>query len=678
MKNYINKVLLLGGCVLALSSCDDNSWNDKLDGFEEPRPTDVQTIEYTLTANDYKTLASNSVNKALAGDDNAKALSAVGTQGYFTDVITPQAYIPALLKDPKFPYFTLSDGSAIKVTYKIATDLPQEVTDLAAAAKYTVSEADYQSVWGSDTDFANAFAPSHTASRSLPGILKTALPDAQAGDYVIVNYNTAAQDPNFGSSETPEFKLSSVLGSLTNMTKGDEITVNGYVAALSTQGPVVTDATGSVFVYAPTNNSTLKLGDQISLSSTLDSYNYGWQIARGSTPEVMGTQSVKNPTAKNWTAAEMDQFVKDAMASGAKPIAPIYSKFTGSVIVDGNYVNIKVDGATVQLSPYGASNDLKALFKNGETVTLEGYVVAVASRGKFLNVIVTKVGDKAISTLSTQAVGSRAGVSVASTNENAVYKFDGSKWAVAPSTVVLSHADYQAMGQSHDNLSGTVPADYLPIFLKGKYPYAVADDAMFVVYYYYNGSETVTKCDQYSYDGNAWTLNNGIVTETAQFVRSKGVWNYDPSVVITLAPGRGQALSTLYFQTCVDWVKDNVADGPAYVSSYGNNEYYCGTSAYQGNVDLRPSAAKTQYAGYNSMTDDEVVALEKKRFETEVMPAALAKLHPDLKPVDGVDVTVTIHFGAYYGTTIREPNTTIVFKVTAPGTFEFVSCTWNE
>lgn len=102
MKNYINKVLLLGGCVLALSSCDDNSWNDKLDGFEEPRPTDVQTIEYTLTANDYKTLASNSVNKALAGDDNAKALSAVGTQGYFTDVITPQAYIPALLKDPKF------------------------------------------------------------------------------------------------------------------------------------------------------------------------------------------------------------------------------------------------------------------------------------------------------------------------------------------------------------------------------------------------------------------------------------------------------------------------------------------------------------------------------------------------------------------------------------------------
>lgn len=678
MKNYINKVLLLGGCVLALSSCDDNSWNDKLDGFEEPRPTDVQTIEYTLTANDYKTLASNSVNKALAGDDNAKALSAVGTQGYFTDVITPQAYIPALLKDPKFPYFTLSDGSAIKVTYKIATDLPQEVTDLAAAAKYTVSEADYQSVWGSETDFANAFAPSHTASRSLPGILKTALPDAQAGDYVIVNYNTAAQDPVFNAPEE-KFTLSSVIA---GAKKDDVLKVSGYVSATCTQGFILTDESGSIYVNGAA--SDLKQGSQIVLDGTVGINNYGKRL-EDVTYTVKGEQAVTLPTPTVLTAASMTAIKKDADdayaadKNASKNVAvlasPSYVSLTGKVKLSGSNINIIVDGTSAQGSAFGASDEIKAKLKDGAEVTVKGFFFAIAG-GRYFNIVITDVVAGTVA--STQAVGSRAGVSVASTNENAVYKFDGSKWAVAPSTVVLSHADYQAMGQSHDNLSGTVPADYLPIFLKGKYPYAAADDAMFVVYYYYNGSETVTKCDQYSYDGNAWTLNNGIVTETAQFVRSKGVWNYDPSVVITLAPGRGQALSTLYFQTCVDWVKDNVADGPAYVSSYGNNEYYCGTSAYQGNVDLRPSAAKTQYAGYSSMTDDEVVALEKKRFETEVMPAALAKLHPDLKPVDGVDVTVTIHFGAYYGTTIREPNTTIVFKVTAPGTFEFVSCTWNE
>jgi len=683
MKKYINKVLLIGGCVLALSSCDDNSWNDKLEGFEEPgAPTDVQTLEYTLTANDYKTLAANSTNKALAGDENKNALSAVGTQCYFTDVITPQAYIPALLKDPKFPYFALSNGSSLKITYNVATALPQEVTDMAAAGKYTVTEADYQTVWGSETDFANAFAPSHTAARSIPGILKTAMPDAAEGDYVIVNYNTAAQDPVFGSSDEPSFEPSSVLGSLASMTKGDNISFSGCVTAISTQGPIVTDATGSVFVYSPSNNSSIKIGDQVSVEATLDSYNYGWQIKKGSTPEVVGTQKVTYPAPKVWSAAEIEKFAADAIAKGAVPVSPVYSKVTGTVVLTENngktYTNIAVDGTSVKFSPYGASATLLSSMKDGEKVTFEGYVMAVASKGTILNTIITKLGDTPVTTLSTAvAAASRAGVSVASTNENAVYRFNGSKWEVAGSTCVLSHADYQAMGQSYDNLSGTVPADYLPIMLKNRYPYAATDDAMFVVYYYYTGSETVTRCDQYKYNGTEWVINNGVVTETAQFVRSNGVWNYDPSLVITLTPGKGQPLSTLYFQTCVDWVKDNAPDGPAYVSSYGNNEYYCGTSAYQGNVDLRASAAKTQYAGYADMSDDEVVALEKQRFESEVMPAALAILHPDLKPVDGVDVTVTIHFGTYTGTSIKEPNTTIVYKVTAPATFELVSCSWN-
>ena len=142
MIRNINKFLLVSGCVLLLAGCDDNSWNDKLPGFEEPRPTDVQSIDYTLTANDYKTLSTNSANVALAGEDNKKALAAVGSQCYFTGVITPEKYIPALLSDPKFPYFALSNGSAINVTYRTAAAIPEQVTDIADAAKYTVTEAD--------------------------------------------------------------------------------------------------------------------------------------------------------------------------------------------------------------------------------------------------------------------------------------------------------------------------------------------------------------------------------------------------------------------------------------------------------------------------------------------------------------------------------------------------------
>lgn len=674
MKRHINKLLLLGGFALALSSCDDNSWNDKLPGFEEPEPSEVENVDYTLTANDYKLVAANSANKALAGSDKAKALAAVGTQGYFTDEIPAADYIPGLLSDYKFQYFTLDNGSSIHVTYRTATSLPAEIKDIAAAQKYTVDEADYKSVWKSEEDYTLSFAPSHTAAKSLPGILKAKFPDAVADDYVIVNYNTSATDPVFNTPDVPAFELSNVLGSIV---KGNNVEINGYVAAVSAQGPVVTDATGSVFVYQPTNNSTLKVGDQVTIDATIDSYNYGFQVKKGSDAAVKGTQTVTYPAAKTWTGAEIDQFAADVTAKDAAPFSPVYSKFTGKVIVDGNYTNIVLDGTEVKLSAYGATDAVKAALTEGATVSLEGYVMAYVKKNKILNVIVTKIGDSSINTLA--AAASRAAVTVPSVNENAVYKFDGSEWAAAPATVILSHADYVAMGQSHDNLSGEVPADYLPIMLKNRFPYAAADDNKFVVYYYFDSSSktTTTRCDQYIYNGSEWTLDDGIVTETAQFVKSNGTWNYDPSMVITLPAGKGVAISTLYFQTCVDWVRENVTDGPAYISSYGNNEYYCGTSAYNGNVDIRPSAFKDAYAGYASMTDDEVLALLKKRFETEVMPGALAILHPDMKPIDGIDVTVTINFSVYNSDRKTLPET-IVFKVTAPATFEFVSCTWNK
>ncbi|MCM1401875.1 MAG: hypothetical protein NC189_07650 [Bacteroides sp.] len=675
MKHTFNRLMILAGCSLAFAACDENSWNDKLPGFEESGVTDVQTLDYTLQPADYKIIADNSANKALAGDDLAKQLAAVGTQCYFTDQITARDYIPALLSDPKFPYFALSDGSSIKITYNVAQGIPtEEIANAAAAEKYVVSDEDYQDVWGSADDYTASFAPSHTAAKSLPSILKTNFPEAKAGDCVIVNYNTSSVDPVFTATPEPVepgFPLSNVLGGLSSMAVGDQIDVNGVVMAVSTQGPIVADATGSVFAYKVSNNNDLKIGDRIVVSTTLGTFGYGWQLAEGSTFDVQGSQAVTYPAAKTWTGAEIDKFVADAMTEGASPITPVYSKFTGKAIVS-KFINIELDGTTVQVSPYGASNDLKALFVDGQTVTFEGYVIALASKGKYLNTVVTKVGDKTISTLAAGAA-SRA-VTVASTNVNAIYSFNGSTWAPMANATILSHADYQAMGQNYDNLSGEAPASLLPIYLKQAFPYAAAGDTKFMVYYYYNGSTTVTRCDYYKFNGTDWTVDNGVVTETAQFVRTAGKWMYDPNVTITLPAGKGIAISTLYYQTCVDWVKNNVPDGAAYVTSYGNNEYYCGTSAYQGNVDLRPSAARTQYAGYDSMTDEEIVALEKKRFETEVFPAALSILHPDAAPVPGLTVLYTINFYYYDGTTQLA---TIVYEVTAPATFTFVSCTWN-
>lgn len=667
MKQYINRFMLLAACSLAMTACDDNSWNDKLPGFEEPDKNPSETAAFTMTQVDYAQLAKLSTAKAYAGDENAAALAAVGSQGYFTDVIDAETYIPFFLDQETCPYFALSNGSSVRVTYRTMAGQPAVVTGAVNAKKYTVTEDNYKTAWGSDENYAEAFAPSCPASANIPNILKEAYPDAAEGDYVIVSYNNATSDPVFGgSSETPAFELSSVLGTAA---VDQVLDVNGYISAVDAQGFILTDATGSIYCYRGRgfNDGSITPGVQIALHGTVAARNKSIQFGNAATFEVKGTQEVAYPTPKTYTGAELD-----ALVAGTTIPSCTFVSMTGVVKVNGNNINLIIDGAsTAQGSPTACTDDVIAQLVDGSTVTVLGYWYAVAG-GRYCSICVTQVAAS-----SKSAMGSRAAVAVASNVENVMYTFDGTQWTAPSNMKVLNHADYQAMGQRYDNLSGTSPETYIPLYCSQAFPYAVADDVRYVVYNYYNGSSTVLRCAECRYTGTEWTGGfDGATVVTSQFVKKNNVWVYSPDVEITLPAGRGIEISTLYFQTCVDWVKNNVPDGAAYVSSYGNNEYYCGTSAYQGNVDLRPSAAKTQYAGYASMTDDEVVALEKKRFETEVFPAALAILHPDAAPTPkGVQPFYTIHFYYYDGTTTAA---TIVYQVTAPATFTFVSCTWNK
>lgn len=698
MNKYFNRFLILAGCAAVLSACDENSWNDEyLNGFDPDKTiTEVKTIDYTLTTDDYKTLSINSSAKAAAGDELQSALTAVGKQCYFTDQIPANEYVPFLLADPSFPYFTLSNGSAIKLTYKEAKGLPEEIGKVAAAETYVVSNANYQEAYESSTDYAAAYAPSYPASRFIPRVLKAQYADAAAGTYVIVNYNQASTDPVFSRPDEPVkpgFEMSNVIASAKNK---DNVTINGVVSYLATNGFILTDASGDIFVwcgndFATNGSGNLKRGDQIVLDGVVSVNNYGKQISLGATYDVEGNQAVTYPTPTVLTGAAMDAIATEAASkysadkNSAKNdvlIEPYYVKVSGTVKVSGSNINILVDGATTaQCSPYGASNDVKAMLTDGSTVTAEGYCIAIAGR-KYLSIVMTSVNG----TATYAALRSRAGesegeenepVKVAAENLNAVYMFDGTTWAPAANTVALSHADYQAMGQSYDNLSGEGPDMYLPTFLAQKFPYAQEGDVKYVAYAYYADKKTTTRCGYFIYTDGQWKTNDGVETVTSQFVKANGKWMYDPNVTIVLPAGRGIEISTLYFQTCVDWVKANVPDGSAYISSYGNNEYYCGTSAYQGNVDLRASAAKAQYAGYADMSDEAVVALEKERFESEVFPAALSILHPDAEPIPGMQVLYTINFAAYEGVN-PAPTYDIVYEVVGKGKFQFVSCTWND
>lgn len=679
MKTSIKCLLAAGVSALALASCSENSWNDHyLKDFEGGyTPSEVQTVEYTLTDFDYERLADNRFNKALAvSQDVSGALASVKSQHYLNASIPAEQYIPNLLKDSLFKYFALSDGSAINLTYREAGELPETMSRLNGAREYTVSDDDYQIVYGSSDDYTASFSPSHPASKNIPKVLSAAIDDAEAGEYVVVNYNTSDTDPVFNATPeppTPGFTMSSVLTA--DLAPGQDVTVNGVVTAVCNAGIILTDNAGSILVYAGGFPAAdYAVGDQVIATGTLSNYKNCLQLPYDDNLQKVGTQAYTYPEAKELTP---DMLL--AAGTNTAPVLAVYGTMTGTMDISGNFYNVIFgDRTDVRGSIYNAPDAIKAKLTNGAKVTLRGYFTQTSNSGNWTNCnfVVTDVTEAA---KAPRRAGTRA-VTVPSTNVNAVYVFNGSKWEAAGSDiVVVNPADYAAMGLTYGNFSGTQAQEFLPTFLARTFPYAQADNVIYVAYKFYASGTTAYACSQYTFDGSAWhdsVTADGIRTVTNQFVRRGGKWQLDPSIELTLPAGRNQPLSTWFFQACVDWVRTNVADGDKYITSYGNNDYYTGASAYQGNIDLRAGSAKAQYpAAYDSMTDEQVVALMKERFEKEVGPGVLGVLYPNVAPVGDFQPTVTIHFYSYNGTSTIPG--VIVFKAVDKGRFEYVSSDWD-
>lgn len=684
MKKTIYLPLLAVGAMAALTGCDENAWNDHLDGFDATfRPTEVKSIEYTLTDADYAAIASNKDNKALAEkNDAAQALAALSGNKYFTDKITAADYVPAFLASTS-PFMVYSDGSSIKLTYNVSKGLPAEVTESAGAWNLSVSENFYkENVWESDENYIAGFAPEKPASRYLPAAIKEAVgTDAQEGQYAIISYLEATQNPIFGNvgggDEPGGFTMSDVLS---DVAAGDGVTIDGVVGGTCGSGFVLTDLGGTIFVYMGSgyDPATYPIGTQLHLDGETTSYKGNLQIAQGATIDKVGSQEYSFPTPE-----VMDGAALDAALTRPEDQLAVYATIAGDVAVSGNNINIVVAGAeTAKGSVYYATDAQKAELTDGLKVKITGWFISI-SGGRYCNFVVNAIENMA--NAPAKGRGMIAPLSLAAPVEtvekNAVYRFDGSKWVVPANFVVLNPGDYTEMG-----LNGTMsqPDSYLPTYLKQKFPYAQADDVKYVLY-----NNSGYACAEYIYNGSEWKRFTGVETETSQFVRAEGKWMFDPNVTINLPYGKGQAASAPFYQACVDWVYENkcvplgdtsIKSGKFWVTSYGNNDYYCGASAYQNNVDLRAGSARAQYeAGWEGYTDEQIVATLEERCEREVFPAVLSQFYPDAKPIEGLQVIYTLNFYAYAQTpsgSYRTLPCVIRYEVTGVGEFTYVDSQW--
>ncbi len=845
----MNKHILTYAAALAMmfvgGGCDD--YNDNFDGLQDGTVVkDVKNIEMTLTEEEYKAIANNSANKALAkADGESKELGYLATDRHFSETITAAKYLPNYLAAL---YPTADNTSSVKVTSRTVTDLPEALSAIRAAGDYTVTAADYQSVWA-DVNAAY-FTPSKAPERYIPGLLKAGMKDAAEGDYAVVSYQWSDNEPTTGGEEVPSYnKVSdvtaegtytlqgqvlatyeqgfmlgdgtgailvyakqpsnfavgetvdvsgsastyngmwqigspevkaqakadkfaypaatafdgaklkayidaknykptfiSVTGKLkvtpnsktgyndfdievangnqtilvrptytnaslidpelagqtvtaTGYTIGvykttsvnimctdftvegatesyipvgvvlangaqESVTTRGVVTVVTTQGFMLCDGTGSIYVYTKSKPAAdIVAGTVVSVKANAEAYNKTMQLSSPTVTATAITANVKFPTAVALTGEDLDNYIESSYIR--------YVTYTGTLKVSksGNFFNYNVkvdDAATAQGSIYRYADEeaLKAL--DGKKITVTGYLISL-SGGKYVNTVITSVEE---ATAAAAAFATRA---VDTEEKLAVYYYDGSKWAAAAGTLIVNPADYTAMGLHSDFSSSNAPEKYLPDFLRLKQPYAQPEASVYVAYAYYNGKSTERRADEYVFDGSAWVKNAGIVEQTDQFIKNNGKWVWDPSVTIVLTPGKNQPLSTLYFQACVDWVKANVEDGAKYVSSYGNNDYYSGASAYQGNLDWRPNSAREQYAAaFEGMNDEQITALLKER-TIEVLGHVLTQLHPEAKPVEGVEVLYNIQLGIYTGTSIAAPTHQLTYKVIGDAEFEFVS-----
>ncbi|EKA91976.1 choice-of-anchor J domain-containing protein [Bacteroides hominis] len=623
----MNRNLLMPVAVslILLSGCKYN--DDNFEGLDEiTQPTNLMKIEYTLTDADYATISTNSANVDSAKNhkpDLSKDLANVKTNMYLTEKITGAAYIPAFLLDK---YYTADKGSSAKITYKYKEAMSDLLSEYASVKYLKPTDADYKLVYGE-----NAFAPylNEKTEGQMYKMLNEKFKDAEKGTAVFVDYKSGEgqlenplmwQDfealPTGDLTELKGWFLSSVGGTEWKVTSYDD---NQYVQYSANK------MEGECIAWMVTPAVSVVAGDYLGFDVTVGYYN-----ANCLSVLISEDFDGKDVKAAHWTDVTSDFNIPTKPTSG-----------------------------------YGT-------FASAGKVSLSAYA------GKKVYVAFKYVGDGANKKTTTYQidnimVGTSIPANSLSTPAYAVKVYDGKSWKDKNNNVyVPTFADYGDMGQSKRYFTSDVPAvNYLPAYLSKMVAYPVDGDARVVVYRFYNGKALNIYSDEYTYSAEKarWELNTRIVDKTEQFVLSDGKWSFDPSTVITLKAEKGNVEAAAFYQAITDWVKEKY---PEYVTSYGNNDYYYGGSAYNNNFDFRPSAWKAQNAAaYGKMSDDELKKLMFERLPEAFIPG-LKAIYGNADVVPGVEkVTYTINFSIYDGSATTPY--TIQYLVTGPGQFEYVA-----
>lgn len=287
MKSF-KYILSVSLAALTLASCENYFDEKQLDNHY--KPTDVKSLNYTLTSDDYKAVTTNSKNVALAlslcTEEDSSAYAAflqIAEDKAFNELATSDQYLPAFIYNK---FIQLSMGSTCKVTYNINEGKPEYLGDFATAKDYVLTEADYQLAWGSDVDFVKYLTPKTVGK--LSAILAASA--AEGDSMLVVSYAYQENEPVFGGDPTPSIKtpIADMIAAYDAGTvkDGDTIEISGYIVSMFLK-PTNFAKYGSVSVWLNDSvDGTLK---QFELYNC---YGFGGDTLKSFAPFAEGSSNV--------------------------------------------------------------------------------------------------------------------------------------------------------------------------------------------------------------------------------------------------------------------------------------------------------------------------------------------------------------------------------------------------
>lgn len=500
MKKNILHYILCGAIALGVASCDENSWNDRyLDGFEGGVDyTDAQTVTYTLTDDDYETIASL-LQSAATTDEQKAAAKAIGSNYYFdkTSVYPASVAIPYFLESTSSPYYYLSSGSSMEVGYTEVSEQPAEIAAIAAATQYTVTTADYQKVWGSETAFISSFAPDQTAAANIPALLKSSIEDAENGQYAIVTFNTANENPMFGY---PEGGIPSA-----NLYEAEELEAGKYfivaIDNVPNEGTVVASNIPESGTYGYLNSGAVTYADGVVTGVDPETQQFEFEAA-----EEDGEFYIKD---------ELGRYYYQTGTYNSFNVSAELGSGSGTTVDNYTWIVTSQDNNTWEIMNKGMNKWIQTPFGSYSTWGSYSYKGDDSDNFPWLFVLDE---DSAAEPVEIPLV------TPASVTQNVVYYFNGSSWSVAEGTAVLNPADYTSMGFTNNNLSDA--EIYLPMYMRAQYPYAMEGDQYFVAYNLKSSSSSCT-VDLLVYNGTTWAVNNdNMENVTGLFAKSGNSWSF--------------------------------------------------------------------------------------------------------------------------------------------------------